>query len=389
MVAAPESIVESYERFIGPLSDDAVVAKAPGRIEVLGNHTDYNGGRMLSATIDRFVWTLGMAADEVRLHSAQLDGDAVFSPDEIEPVTEDGWSKYVRGLYWSFDRRKHRVRGFRGVVSGDVPIGAGLGSSAALSVSLANAIALASEQKLNPKALAMLAFESERIFCRVPCGIQDQFTSQLGKKNSLLAIYSSRLLTQHVLAPDGIDFLVINSMISRDADKVLTARREECRQALAALNEAGFALWNLSAIAPEDLAVVEEILDEPLSLRVKHIVGENSRVVRGVEALNAGDLTLFGELMNDSHESSKELYDVSHPNLDMLVTILRSKDSVVGARLTGAGFGGSVIAAVRTGLSADAGRSTLEDYERETGILGEGYLCNIPGGVAANRVSDL
>ncbi|MFX1368957.1 MAG: galactokinase, partial [Promethearchaeota archaeon] len=339
----PERFSAKMAEVIGDSKISPLVARAPGRVEVLGNHTDYNGGDVLAATIDRYVWAAGIPSGEVEIHSLDSDDVVAFNPHSIGPSSHLSWKSYAKGVYWAFQRRMHNVSGVTGVIQGNIPQGAGLSSSAAFEVALANLVLSASNIRLNPKAIAMLAFEAERIYCGVACGVMDQFTSQLGKPNSLLAIKCSNLVTGDIPWNPQLKLVIINSGFQRAAVEVLNDRRLECQQALQILLEESWAASNISELQPDRLDAVSDLLDETLARRVMHVVLENERVKSGVKALRDGRFEDFGALMYESHASSRDLYEVSHPNLDTLVEIAKSKNGVLGSRLTGAGLGGATL----------------------------------------------
>jgi len=363
-----------------------MLSRAPGRIEVLGNHLDYNGGLVLACTIDQFIWTLGASSDDVTLYSTEYQDSVHFRLEDIQKKTQSGWGDYARGVYWAFDRRNHSVRGVAGIIHSSIPQGVGLSSSAALEVSLTNIIANQSGLKLHPKSLAMLAFEAERLFCGISCGVMDQFTSQLGKPDSLLAIQCANLMTKDVSVPNDVLFIVVNSMVSRTAGSVLNERKIECTNALATLREAGWNVGNLSSIKPEQLSEVSEILDDTLTRRVTHIVHENQRVRDGISALIEGHLERFGNLMIESYASSRDLYEVSHPNLDTLMNIGKMIPGVLGCRLTGAGLGGSLLILSRRTGAVEIAQKIVREYEIETGLMAEVSMCSVPGGVVVEEI---
>ncbi|MHA2378946.1 MAG: galactokinase [Candidatus Thorarchaeota archaeon] len=381
----PLGMLDKLKDLVGERNTDAVVSRAPGRVEILGNHTDYNDGLVLAATIDRFVWTLGVPADDVHVQSLDFQETLRFHPRGLEPSFADGWQDYVKGVFWALERRKHRTRGLEGVVQGDVPIGAGVSSSAALEVSLVNIVASLSELSLDPVQAAMVAFEAERLFCGVSCGIMDQFTSQLGIPDSFLSIDCSNLQTANIPIDKAIRLVVVDSMVSRAASDVLNQRKMECTKSLRSLQESGWKLESLSEIQPESLPEVEDILDDRHSRRVKHVVLENRRVMQGIQALRKGDLERFGAIMKASHASSRDFYEVSNPRLDFLTKIARNKDGVIGSRMTGAGFGGAVLAVVNENHVAQFRRSISEEYLAETGLEPDVLVANVPGGVVLER----
>lgn len=363
-----------------------VLSRAPGRVEILGNHTDYNGGLVLSSTIDRYVYSLGVGADEVHLFSLDFDEEIEFFLGGLSPSGRTEWHDYVRGVYWAMARRGYNVNGIAAVVTGDIPIGAGLSSSAALEVSFVNLIAELNDLHLEPKIKAMIAFEAERIYCAVACGIMDQFTSQLGKENSVLRINCSSLQTRRTPLPADLSLVVTDSKVSRPAGEALNERKSECQEALNLLKKNDWEIANLSSVTPNQLSEASEILDETLMKRVRHVVEENQRVKDGFRALERGNLTRFGELMYASHSSSKSLYEVSHPKLDLLVDIARNAEGVIGSRLTGAGFGGATISIVKSSMAESFADRIKQEYLHETGIEPQVMKCEIPEGATLRRI---
>jgi galactokinase len=366
---------------------DVWAARAPGRVEVLGNHTDYNSGLVMAATINRFVWAVGAASDEVNIYSLDFDENTSFSPKGLQLNDMLQWDSYVKGVYWSFERRKRAVKGLTGVVHGDIPIGAGLSSSAALEVGLVNLIGAISGLAMNPKAAAMIAFEAERLYCRVSCGVMDQFTSQLGEPNSVLAIKCFNLQTKSIQISPKIKLIITDSKVSRQARNVLNERRAECLTAFNQLKESGMDLQSLSEIGIDQMEEVDDILEERLARRVRHVVSENARVKEGINALEQEDLRRFGALLYESHESSKELYEVSHPRLDLLVDIARSHKGVYGSRMTGAGLGGATLSVVAKEYVEGFRKEISEAYEAQIGEKPDVYVSEIPGGVIVDRLS--
>ncbi|TFG13566.1 galactokinase [Candidatus Thorarchaeota archaeon] len=365
---------------------DRILSRAPGRVEVLGNHTDYNGGMVLAATIDNFVWSLGVPSNDVRLYSMDYDQSIVFNKTDIQRMNSLSWETYARGIYWAMRRRKRNVKGVTAVIYGNVPQESGLSSSAALEVSLVNLILEASGLKIPQKAKAMLAYEAERLFCGVSCGIMDQFTSQLGKPNTLLSINCGNMVTRDVDFSPNLRLVTIDSKVSRPAKAALNERRKECQVALKQLRAAGWDIGKISDINPAYLDQISDTLEPLLEKRVRHVVNENIRVKEGITALRSDDYKRFGQLMYESHQSSKNLYEVSHPRLDLLVEIASEKKGVIGSRLTGAGLGGSVLVIVDEQKAAMVADDILQDYQKESGIESKARISSIPGGVLVERV---
>ncbi|MGY5874676.1 MAG: galactokinase [Candidatus Thorarchaeota archaeon] len=381
----PEQMVAEIERVVDS-KDNAMVSRAPGRIEVLGNHTDYNGGIVLAATINRFVWTAGIESDSVNLQSLNYSNSTSFDPANVVRTGSNDWEEYAKGVYWALKRRRQETRGVTGIVYGDVPIGSGLSSSAAFEVALANLVMHFGNAKIPPRAKAMIAFEAEMMYCGVSCGVMDQFTSQLGKPNSLLGIFCANLQIRDIPFSDEYRFVVTDSMVSRSAGDALNKRRVECVTALRTLQEAEWEISSLSEVKGSQLNDLEEHIDEQLANRVRHVVYENQRVIDGMNALKEGHIEIFGELLYDSHTSSKTLYEVSHPRLDLLVDRASGKDGVIGSRMTGAGLGGSTVTMVKTDSVDKFVSDIAKEYEHETGDIPKVIVCEIPGGVVVDSI---
>jgi len=312
-----------------------VVARAPGRVNLIGDHTDYTGGLVLPMAIDRETTVTGEDRDEavVRLTSAAFPGEAVVPLDIDDPASvSPGWARYVAGIVAVLGPR----RGFIGEVRSDVPVGAGLSSSAALEV----AVALALGAEGSPVALARLCQRAEQQACGVPCGIMDQLTSTAGVEGHALLIDCHALSVTPVPLPDGAEVVVVHSGEERAlVTSAYGERVAECAEAEAEIGP-------LRLAGPAD---AETIGDPLVRARARHVVTENARVRELAAALGSGELREAGRIMVASHRSLGEDFAVSTPGLDALVARLCSRPGVHGARLTGAGFGGCVVALCEPG----------------------------------------
>lgn len=307
-------------------------AAAPGRVNLIGDHTDYTGGLVLPMAIDLGTTVVGTpGGDRVRLASAALDGVAELTLDVEDPASvEPGWARYVAGIVAEL----RPPEGFDGTVSTTLPIGAGLSSSAALEVAVA--LALGADPS-DPIALAQLCQRAEQRASGVPCGIMDQLTSVAGTKGHALRVDCSTLEVRAVPVPDSIHVVVVHSGEGRAlAGSAYAERVAQCQAAEALVGP-------LRAAARAD---VEAIDDPVVRRRARHVVSENQRVGAACDALAAGDLDTLGDLLAASHASLRDDYEVSTPALDALVQRLTGTGGVIGARLTGAGFGGCVVALV-------------------------------------------
>ena len=328
-------------------------ASAPGRVNLLGEHTDYNDGFVLPTAIPQSTQVTLRPVGGLRttVYAAELDEAAEFALDE--PPSED-FAKYVYGCLRQLTVLGLAVPALQIHVASDVPMGVGLSSSAALEVAVLRAMRslLGADSVLDDVRIAQLAQKAEIEDAGVRCGIMDQMASSLADTRSMLFL-DTRTLERRVLPlPGGTEVLVIDSGMPRTlAGSAYNERRAQCEAAAQALGVA--ALRDV-----DELAAVER-LEEPLRRRARHVVTENQRVLRAVSGVGAQE---FGQLMNASHDSLRDDYEVSIPELDRLVDLLRLQQDVLGARLTGAGFGGAVVALCQAGQARAVADRVLPRY---------------------------
>jgi galactokinase len=307
--------------------------RAPGRVNLIGDHTDYNEGFVLPVAIDLSCIVRATSNGDcvVRVRSEDADGEVTLAADgSTEPSeVEEPWGRYAAGVVGTLAERGRPPVGIDAVVTSTIPLGAGLSSSAALEVALGLALCDAAGFELPTLELALACQEAEQVATGVPCGIMDQLASLAGQRNHALLIDCRSLEVQPIPLPPRLAVLIVHSGVSRGlVDSEYAERREAC-EAIAAL---------LGVQSLRD-ATAEQVADEP---RARHVVSENARVLRAAEALEQGDVAALGPLLNESHESLRGDFDVSTPELDALVVALRDAGAI-GARLTGAGFGGCVV----------------------------------------------
>ncbi|MFA5785418.1 MAG: galactokinase [Actinomycetota bacterium] len=314
----------------------ARVFRAPGRINLLGEHTDYNHGFVLPAAIDLDVAIAAVAESGVFLAvSAQMEGQAVFDP-ESPRLSGDSWGSYLQGVAWSLSQYTGRVGGIRAGVHSTVPVGSGLSSSAALEVATGLALSLLAGHAVAKEALAAACLRAERQWVGVNCGPMDQWASVFGQRDSVILLDCRTMDIETVHLPEGLCLAVVDSGTPRTlAEGGYNRRRSECEQAAR--------LLGVPALRDVGEADIGE-LPEPLLRRARHVVRENARVMEGVNALRAGDTGLLGELIDASHESLRADFEVSTPELDAAAAACRTCPGVLGARMVGGGFGGSVMA---------------------------------------------
>ena len=321
-------------------SAPTAIVRAPGRVNLIGEHTDYNDGFVLPMAIDRAVWiALRPRSDnQVHLHSLDFEQTITFDLDSLQKRT--GWVGYVQGVAWALQKAGYTLQGWEGVMKGNIPIGAGLSSSAATELSVARAFAVTSELPWHPTKMALLAQQAENQWVGVHCGIMDQLISAAGVAEHALLIDTRHLTTEAVPMPPQARIAVLYSAAPRSlAGSAYNQRRAECNDAVRTLQKV---LPHVKALRDVTITQLEQhrnLLPDTIYRRAHHVVTENQRVLDSVTAMRSGDLKRLGTLMLDSHLSLRDDYEVSSKELDMLVE-LAMKAGSLGARLTGAGFGG-------------------------------------------------
>jgi len=362
---------------------------APGRVNLIGEHTDYNEGFVLPVAIDRTVLAAFSPRSDrqVRMYSLEFDEEDSFSLDDIKRLKGDVWGNYVRGVAAVLQGAGYRLTGLDMAIQGDVSIGAGLGSSAALEVAVLGAFQQAAALSIDPRDQALLAQRAENEFVGVGCGIMDQMAAVMGRRDHALLIDCRSLETEAVplnLAAHGLKIVVAHTGVRRAlSDSAYNQRRQECSRAVQVMANVIVAgpVGALRDITSKDLADHEGRLPEPLARRARHVVSENERVLKGVDGLRRGDLLAFGQLLYVSHQSLALDYEVSSPELDLMVELARDVEGVVGARMTGAGFGGCTVNLVRQEAIDNFRRQVIEVYRGRTGLPAEMHVCEAVDGL--------
>jgi galactokinase len=365
-------------------SGEPVLVRAPGRVNLIGEHTDYNDGYVLPVAINRDVLIAVRARPDrvVDLYSMNFKARSSFSLDQIEPDHEQSWSNYVRGVAQQLLREGLELTGMEGVAEGNVPIGSGLSSSAAMEVAALTAFQVLAGWELDGARAALLCQRAENEFLGVRVGIMDQFISRLGTKDHALFIDCRSLQYQPIpLRASGHVLMVADSKQSRElAASEYNVRRAQCEQAVAGLEEGLEGIKALRDVAPQQFLQESWRIDTIAGRRARHVVMENDRVLRAIEALRAGRLIDFGSLMNESHESLRFDYEVSSRGLDVLVGAARQVEGCLGSRLTGAGFGGCTVSLVREEAVPAFERHVSETYRRQIGHAPVIYACTAEDG---------
>ncbi|HAL62433.1 MAG TPA: galactokinase [Chloroflexi bacterium] len=359
----------------------AIVVAAPGRVNLIGEHTDYNEGYVLPVAVDRYILVAaGPRRDrKVSFQALNLGEEDAFSLDEIDRG-ERGWSNYGRGVAWEMERAGHRLQGMEAVIWGDLPMKSGLGSSAALEVAVAYSFQLLSNLEIEPLQLALLCQGAENGFVGVQCGLMDQMTSALGERDRALLIDCRSLDHQLIPVPPEVDIVVADTGRRRGLlDSQYNLRRQECQEGARLLG-----VPSLRSVSPQELAERRSDLPPSIYRRVRHVVTENQRTLEAAEALR-GDLEAFGRLMYDSHHSLGHDFEVSCPELDILVEAARKVSGVYGSRLTGAGFGGCTVSLVTREAVPEFQALVTKEYEKAMAKKPAIYVCRPAQGVSKCR----
>lgn len=343
----------------------AYIVRAPGRVNLIGEHTDYNDGFVMPLAIDRATWIALRPRADSKVNTISLDmGERrEFALDDLPRPEAVDWIDYLIGVAWSLGERGYDLRGWEGVVSGDVPIGSGLSSSAALELAAARAFHCVSGFAWDAAAMALACQAAENQWLGVNCGIMDQMISAAGVAERALLIDCRSLETTTAPLPPGTAVVILDTGTRRGlVDSEYNERRARC--------EAAARHFGIAALRDIDLAEFERRaheLDEVSRRRARHVISENERTLRARDAMNAGDAAALGRLMNKSHISLRDDFEVSSAALDAIVNCANAEAACYGARMTGAGFGGCAVALVR----AEAANSFVErvaaKYRTDTG----------------------
>jgi len=366
-------------------AEPAAVVRAPGRVNLIGEHTDYNDGYVLPVAIDRSILVAASPRDDrqVIIHTLDFGESVTFSLDDIEHDQAQAWSNYQRGVAYFLEEQGFKLPGLNAVIVGDVPIGSGLSSSAAIEVSMAYTWQVLAGFELSRVQLALLCQRAENEFVGINCGIMDQFVSALGQRDHALLIDCRSLYHQPVPLPAGAAIIVADTMKRRGlVDSEYNARRRECEEGVRILQRYLPQVQALRDVSTDQFVEYEGQLPENVRKRCRHIIYENERVLRSVAALQAGALAAFGQLMNESHASLRDDYEVSCAELDIMAEAAWKVGGVYGSRMTGAGFGGCTVSLVTEEVIEDFRGQVAADYEEATGIVPQIYVCRAEDGVA-------
>lgn len=344
-----------------------IIAFAPGRINLIGEHTDYQEGFVFPAAVEKGIWVAIQKnnLNVCQLYSLDFDQEFKFELEAFSPK-KGHWATYVMGMVTLLKQAGYSIPGFDMAIGGNIPVGSGLSSSAALSVAIGTAISGLLDFQISKKSLALYAQKSEHLFAGVKCGIMDPYASAFGVKDKALLLDCRTNTHEEVpVILDGYSLILVNTKVKHTlADTAYNDRREACEESVRLLQASFPKIITLRDLVPEDLAKVEKILPEAHFPKAKHIITECNRVHKAAEALKSGDLVTFGSLLKSSHTSLSNDYQVSCPELDLLVDKSWELDGVLGSRMMGGGFGGCTINLVENSILESFRDQLTEAYER-------------------------
>ena len=365
-------------------SDGARIYRAPGRVNLIGEHTDYNDGFVMPAAIDLYTQAAIKPRDDRTLfvHSENFSDSVEFDLDESNPHARGHWSDYVYGVAATLERAGYSLRGADLAIRSDVPIGAGLSSSAAIEVATGLAMLENSGIEIDRVDLAKLCQQAENEFVGMRCGIMDQFISCCGKAGTALMLDCRSLGYRLLPLPEDVLLVICNTGVKHElGSSEYNTRRAECEAGIQHFAKLLPDIRALRDVTVNDLEGRSSDLNEVIFKRCRHVITENVRVMEAASALERGDLHAFGKLMAQSHCSLRDDYEVSCAELDAMVDLAMQVEGVWGARMTGGGFGGCTINLVKADRVADFKRTVARGYQRATGLAPEVFVCSTADGV--------
>ncbi len=368
----------------GP-ANDVRLFFAPGRVNIIGEHIDYNGGRVFPAalTLGNYLLVRPRADGLARFASTGFPGRPTAPVSGLRFDAADGFANYPKGVLWALRERGVGFAGADFLFAGDLPDGAGLSSSASVQLATAVAVNALSGAGLAPLDLVLACQRAENEFVGVRSGIMDQYAVGMGRAGFAMLLDTATLVGEYVPLDLGERRLVVvNTNVRRElADSRYNERRAECEQALARLRAVRPDVRQLAQLSVAQWDKLQAVVDEPsLRRRARHVITENARVADAVEALRAGRMEQFGSLLNASHDSLRRDYEVTGPQLDALVDAMQRAPGCLGARMTGAGFGGCAVAVVDSAAMADFTAQVQAAYERAVGHCATFYKSGVGGG---------
>ncbi|MGO8796351.1 MAG: galactokinase [Candidatus Sulfotelmatobacter sp.] len=381
--------IELASQFVQKFGERPLIFRAPGRVNLIGEHTDYNDGFVMPSAIG-FCTRVAASVREDRklvIASEQFAGSSEFDIDHLPERGSGKWCDYVLGVAVMLQQSGHRLRGANLLVNGDIPIGAGLSSSAAIEVATALAFMALSHVALPMPEVAKLCRRCENNFIGARVGIMDQFVSCLGRAGHALLLDCRSLKFELIPIPKNVRMVVCNTMVKHQhAGGEYNRRREECEEGVRLLSKWFPEIRALRDVTSEQLMRHEGEIPEKIFRRCRHVAEENGRVLEGARRLHDGDVSGFGRLMRESHRSLRDLYEVSCRELDGMVEAAEGLPGYYGGRMTGGGFGGCTLNLVETSKAEEFAQLISKRYEAAAGIRPEIYICSAGDGAGVDGI---
>lgn len=387
-----QSVTVEYEKRFG--SKPIHIARAPGRVNLLGEHVDYNDGFVLPTAINLATWIAFSPSldDKSTIAAIDLQDETTFDLAGVQSKTaSDGqalseWARYPAGMAWSLQEKGLAVKGMKAVFSSDVPRGASLSSSASVEMTFGKAWEKLGGWSIPPMELALIGQRAENKYVGMNCGIMDQFASACGEKDRLLLLDCRSLEYRTLPLPEDVAIVIADTSVRRTlVTSAYNKRRESCEEAVRLLQQKIPSLKSLRDITPEDFNKLASILPHETEMRARHVVNEIERTSRAIPLLEAGDIESFGMLMNECHASLRDLYEVSGPELDLMARLAQPIVGCYGARQTGGGFAGCTVNLVKKEFTETFSRILASQYEKQTGLHPSVYICEASGGAEVIR----
>lgn len=382
--------IQLQEKFRARFGTSAAIYRAPGRVNLIGEHTDYNDGFVLPAAIEFYCWVAAAARADKKLviHSENFNETVEANLDSISSVGKNHWANYPLGVADKLQAAGKRLKGANLFISGDVPLGAGLSSSAAIEVAVGFALLHQSGCTVNRTELAQLCQKAENEFVGARCGIMDQVIACYARASFVILLDCRSLEFLVAQLPQGVQLVMCNTMVKHElASSEYNRRRAECEEGVRALR---MVLPEIHALRDVPLPQLENhcsLLNPKVYSRCRHVVTENDRTQEAFRALYKGNLGAFGRLMRESHRSLRDDYEVSCEELDLMVEIASAQPGVIGARMTGGGFGGCTINLVESSAVEAFEQNVVAEYLAQTGLKPETYVSPAADGVQQLELS--
>lgn len=360
---------------------------APGRVNLIGEHTDYNGGHVFPCALTIGTYAVVRRRDDskLRFHSINFSQMGIIesSLQDLDYNRKNGWTNYLKGVFWSFNNKGYKItNGFDIMIYGNIPNGSGLSSSASIEVLMGVMLKDMFGFDVSMIDISLICQYSENVYNKVNCGIMDQFSIAMGKEDHAIFLDTSDLSYRYApIKLDDYDLVIACSNKKRGLnDSKYNERRQECDSSLAELRKV-LQIDSLGELSNEAFEETKEIISDPVRIRrVRHAVSENQRTIEAVKALDAGDLVRFGKLMDESHISLRDDYEVTGIELDTLVEAAWDQEGVLGSRMTGAGFGGCTVSIVKKDCVERFMRNVSDRYYAKIGYQADFYPVNIGNG---------